>query len=76
MCMGYRFKQVFHVTHTKLYAHSFPDVPPQSSGVDGGTVAESVMGTLTALVPVAIGVVVLLVIYHKMCRRKQLGRMH
>ena len=74
--MGYRFKQVFHVSHTKLHAHSFPGIPPQSSGVDGGTVAGSVIGTLAALVLVAIAVVVpLVILYHNMNRRKQLERM-
>ena len=56
--------------------NSLPDVLPPSSGVDGGTVAGAVIGSLVVLVLVAIAVVVLLVfISHKMHRQKQLAMM-
>ena len=49
----------------------------QNSGVDGGTVAGTVIGILAVLVLVAIAVVVLLVsISRKLRRKKQLERMH
>ena len=63
------------MSHTQncIYAHSLPGAPP---GVDGGTIAGSVISTLAVLVLVAIAVVVpLVILYHKMNRKKQLERM-
>ena len=54
-------------SHKTACTYSLPDILPQSSGVDGGTVAGAVIGTLAVLVLVAITVVIAFVLYHKIC---------
>ena len=61
--------------HTIMHAHYFTDIVVRSVGVNSGTVAGSVIGTLGVLVLVAIVIVVLFVVTsRKTYKKKQLEK--
>ena len=60
-----------HMYKTTKY---FPDSHPQSSSVDGGTIAGAVIGTLTVFMIAMVVGVLSWIKFHKTYRRKQMER--